>query len=253
MNKRKTLIFLFVFIVIVSLYYFGIRPIFSKTDGSFRFEDDFNELNGKFWYVGSMQDNKEIKASADIQDGILTLKKDINEEDVYFLSKPIPIGKKQILTIKRTLRVNPKNKYFSGGLAVFQTSQKQRIVDIEEKHPFGSALFTVEYVYNLSGKGKRPGKKATRILFSKWDKDDEYLLIKPTYNKFYEEEIVYNNYTGLFQYKVNGETYEKKIPTVKDENIRLWMHAYGNYYKQSIEVDKISIKVENVEESDMEK
>ncbi len=252
-KKRRFLIFLFVFVALVSLYYFGVKPLLLDDDGNFHYKDDFDKLDVKFWYVGSMQDHEEIQSSADIKNGVLTLKKDVNEEDVYFLSKPIPINKKQILTIKRKVKIDPKNKYFCGGIAVFQTSSKSRIIDTDDKHPFGSALFTVEYVHNMTGKGERPGKHAVRILFSKWEENSDYLLIPPIYNQYYDEEIVYNNYTGLLQYKINGEVYEKTIDTVEDENIRIWMHAYGNSYKQSVEVDSISIDIENVEDSDMGK
>ncbi len=253
MKKNRMFLSVLVFVLFVSVYFFFLKPMFVTEDEVVNKVDDFTLMDNEFWYVGSMSDHRELKGQADIEKGVLILKKIATGEDLYLLSKPIPLGKKQILTVKRRIKVNPGKEYFSGGLVFFQTSAKTRLINPAEKHPMGSAFSIIEYVYDPAGSGIRPGTKNIRILSPDWQETKSYELVDPVFNKWFDEEIVYNSYTGQLDYTVNGETYSVFVPIITDDSIRIWMHAYGNSKNQQIEVDNFEIKLENLEESDMRK
>ncbi len=251
MSKRKYFIILFVFAAFVTAYYLGVKPMFSKTGENFYYKDDFPSLNTDFWYVGEMQTNKNVEGSINISEGILSLEKNHMGEDVYLLSKPIKMGKKQILTIKREITIHPSKAYFSGGLVVFQTSSKKLAINSASDLPFGSSLFMLEYIKDPSGKSKRPGKNNIRILPNNWEKDKLHLLMKPIFDKKYKEEFTYNAYTGEVRYKMGEKEHSIKTQPLEKQYIRIWMHAYGKSAKQRIEMDNIQIRIQNLEDADI--
>lgn len=230
------------FIIMVALYHFVLAPLMEKQQ-VFYYEDDFNTANKEFWYAASMKDNKELHPK-DFIGTHLNLRK-YEAGDIYFLSKPIALGKNQIFRLKRRLRVNPGQEYFAGGLALFQTSTKYRVIDRAEKHPFGSALALVEYVSNPKGLGERPGNHNIRILGPDYQREDNYLLLDPMFNKWFEEELIYSAKDGSLSYSVNGEVETMKVVPLSDKYVRVWMHAFGNSKLQDIEVESIEIEVKN--------
>lgn len=243
MRRLRTLFIFVVFALVVSAYYFIVSPLITKQK-VFYYEDEFNHGNKEFWYAASIEDHKELNPK-DFIATHLSLRKYDPVGDVYFLSKPIALGKNQIFRVKRRLRVNPAQDYFSGGLALFQTSSKYRVVDAEEKHPFGSALALVEYVYNPKAIGERPGRNNIRILAPDYQKEDNYLLLDPMFNKWFEEELIYNAADGRLTYSVNGEVENITVVPLSDKYVRVWMHAYGISKLQEIEVERVEIEVKN--------
>lgn len=251
MSNKKSVLLLLVFAVFVGGYYFLIKPLMGDKDGGFSKTDDFSLIDNEFWYAGSFEDNRELRSITN-EGGIVTLKKTDAGEDVYLLSKPIHVGKKQIVSIKRRLRIKPGKDYFSGGIVLFQTQSKRRLINTEDKLPYGSALFLVEYVYNPNGYGKRPGTKNIRLLAPDYNENQNYELLDGIFNKWYEEEISYNSYTGELTYTENTHSASIKVPPITDDHIRIWMHAYGNDKTQQIEVDSIDIEVKNIEDSELD-
>lgn len=228
----------------VSVYYFVLAPMLESNRQVFYYKDDFSHGNKEFWYVAGMKDHKELNPK-DFIGSHLNLRKYDESGDVYFLSKPIALGKNQVLKVKRRLRINPAEDYFSGGLAIFQTSSKYRVIDAAEKHPFGSAIALVEYVSNPQGRGERPGKHNIRILAPDYQKSDNYLLFDPMFNKWFEEELTYHAKDGLLTYSVNGELESMNVVALSDRYVRIWMHAFGNSKRQEIEVEALEIEVRN--------
>ncbi len=251
MQKRRLYIFIFVFVVAISLYYVGVKPMFKKDSENFFYKDDFANLNTEFWYSGSMQTNLNTSNQVDIKDGILCLKKDLQGEDMYLLSKPIHLGKKQVLSIKRNVRFNPAKSYFSAGLVVFQTNSKNLEINPQEKLPFGTSLFMIEYAKDPTGKSTRPGKNNIRILPSNWQETDTYSLITPIFNTWFKEEVLYDAYTGRIDYKLGDKTYTVNGVPLERNNIRIWLHGYGLSAKQKTEIDDITIRVYNLEDKDV--
>lgn len=243
MKKSRTLLIFSVFIVAVALYYFVVSPLLVKHQ-VFYYEDDFDRPNKEFWYAAGMKDHKE-RTPDDFIGSHLSLRKYDTEGDIYFLSKPIALSKNQIFRVRRKVRVSPAEDYFSGGLALFQTSSKYRVVDAEEKYPFGSALALVEYVYNPKSLGDRPGRNNIRVLAPDYQKSDNYLLLDPVFNKWFEEELIYNAKDGELTYSINGEVESLKVVPLSDRYVRVWMHAYGNSKLQEVEVERIEIEVKN--------
>lgn len=244
MNKLKSLLIFLSFALVVGVYYFVVSPMLASGHRTFYFADDFSTIKKDFWYAASMEDNKELR----IQDFIKTkliLRKYDNHGDVYFLTKPIPMTKKQVLSIKRKVRIQPGEEYFSGGLALFQTSSKYRVIDPANKYPFGSAISLVEYVSNSEGGNERPGNHNIRILAPDYKQTGNYLLLDPVFNKWFEEEIVYSAEDGKLKYIIDGEEENFMTAPLSDSFIRLWMHAYGNSKVQEIEVENIEIEVRN--------
>lgn len=254
MDKKRFYGSILVFMCFLLVYFFVVKPMFETGDTSMNKIDDFDVIDNEFWYVGSMTDNRELHGFAEFYKGILTLRKTSSGEDLYLLSKPIPVDKKQILTVKRRLKIKPGAEYFSGGLVLFQTNSKTRILDQSQKNPFGSAIGIIEYVYDPSNKSTRPGNKNIRILSPDWKKSGFYELIEPVYNKWFEETLTYNCYTGEMEYFIdNKEVHKIQSPVILDSSIRIWMHAYGNSKTQQIEVDKVEISLENIEEKALKK
>lgn len=252
MNKRRYLISIFVFAALVSLYYYGVRPMLGEGGETLFFKDDFTSMNTDFWFVGSMQTNEELKGAAKIDEGTLTLQKTAKGEDLYFLSKPLKMGKKQVLILRRKLDIHPGKEYFSGGFVVFQTNSKANLVSSDEKFPYGSALIMLEYVKDPTGKTDRPGKNNIRLLSPGWKEKDNALLIKPIYEKEFEEEIVYNAYTGVIEYKAGGKKYRVEASPLREPYIKIWMHAFGHSAKQRINVHDFELEIKNLEDLDLE-
>ncbi len=253
MQKRRLYIFVFVFIVVVSLYYLGVKPMFKEKSANFFYKEDFTSLDPEFWYAGSMQTNLDTSNQVDIKDGILRLEKNSVGEDIYLISKPIHLGKKQVLSIKRNLRLNPAQSYFSAGLVVFQTNDKKLAIDPQEKLPFGTSLFMVEYVKDPTGKSTRPGDNNIRILPTNWQETNTYSLITPIFNTWFKEELTYDAYTGKLDYQLGDKTYSLKTTPLQRNNIRIWMHGYGLSAKQKTEIDDITIRVYDLEDKDVGK
>ncbi len=251
MQRRRLYIFVFVFVVVVSLYYIGIKPMFKEESQNFFYKDDFAGLNKEFWYAGSMQTNLDTSNQIDIKDGILHLEKNLNGEDIYLLSQPIHLGKKQVLSIKRNLRLDPAKSYFSAGLVVFQTNAKKLDINPAEKLPFGTSLFMLEYVKDPTGKSTRPGNNNIRVLPANWQETDTYSLINPIFDTWFKEEVIYDAYTGRIDYKIGDKTYTINGVPLERNNIRIWMHGYGLSAKQRTELDDITIRVYDLEDKDV--
>ncbi|MDO4772702.1 MAG: hypothetical protein Q4A72_03980 [Bacillota bacterium] len=251
MSRRRLILFLLLFALLISLYYYAVKPLLHTGENAL-YQDDFSTLNSDFWYVGSMQTDAEIKSQAKLDGGALILEKTARGEDLYFLTRPLKMSKRQILTVRRKLNVHPGKDYFSGGLVLYQTDSVKRFINPSDEMPFGKPLLMVEYVKDPTGKSKRPGKNNIRILPPNWKEDESAVLMKSIFDRDFEEELTYHADTGLIEYRAGGAKETLQGEPLKNKNIRVWMHAYGNSAKQRIRVDEMEIEVRNIEDSNLE-
>ena len=74
-----------------------------NTIETYRFE--FDEIDKDFWLVSAWETYKRAYDLAEIDNGILTLSKDTTGVMPFMLSKPLELQSKDVLTIKRRVKI----------------------------------------------------------------------------------------------------------------------------------------------------
>lgn len=260
MRKQGLFFALIVFVTAVSLYFHFKENGASLSVDSRVYREDFekepllkNEEDKDFWFYADMENDEQISGKKPIKNGKFILKRIEGDKNPYLLSRPIKIKKKQIVKIKRRLKLTPSDKYYSAGLVLFQTPEKRLIVNNDAKLPYGAALVMVEYVSNVSDESKRPGKKGTRVLTPEWKNDRNFKVLETIFDEFFEEELSYNSSTGEIVYKNPKGEYSYKTSKLSTDMIRIWMHSYGNSSEQSVEIDWVELSVTSIEEKELSK
>jgi hypothetical protein len=83
-----------------------------------------------------------------------------------------------------------------------------------------------------------------RILPRSWEFEDNYELMEPIFDQWFEEELVYDTVAQTITYTVNGKSYQVISQEMLKERIRVYMHGYGYDTGHVVEIDWIEISVE---------
>jgi len=199
--------------------------------------DSFQKINREMWFVGEWETFFSAFHKVIIDDGVLEIP--VNEVDrgPFLISRPIEVGDKGVIKIKRKTLVHYGNNQFTGGFAVFETNSEDFIPskDQEGNHNFGNALVLVEYVHDEDS--NRPGRDTFRVLAPDWDDNKNYVLAEPIFNKWFIEELTIDKFTGRIVYEINGKEYSLKGRPITSDYIRIFMHSYGKNTGHFIKVD----------------
>ncbi len=246
MKKKHLSIFIaiLVFSAVMFVYHSYIRPRFFGPKDVVMVVDDFEKENTRDWYIASMQDDIPVGAEFKVQSGKVYLRKTKDEKDLYLLSRPLKLEKGKVLRVTRSIRLSKGAGYFSGGMAIFQTSSNQKMLNLKAENNKGSALLLVEYISDAPKESKRGSKDGIRLLAPSWEKNGGIKTLPlPAEKEYVEEEILYNSSTGETIYRCGEKKKAFQSVPLTDDYVRLWMHAYGEGTGQYIEVDKVLVEV----------
>ncbi|MGM0379128.1 MAG: hypothetical protein ACQEQE_05230 [Bacillota bacterium] len=240
----RKLIAVILFVALVAGYYFVIyNP--DDTKVVLNFKDDFNELNREFWYFGRWRSQKSSINSLEVDESVLNLKVDKVDEGPYLLSRPIKIEKDYKISFKRRVKISYANDKFTGGLVLYQTDSKsmQPMANKKWEDSFGQAAVLVEYVHNYNEDSIRPGRHIFRVLPPTWEVMNSARLIKPIFNEWFIEELIYDTRMNRIIYKINGVEYNTSGLELDKDYIRFFTHSYGWGTGHEMKIDWIKIKI----------
>lgn len=244
LGTAKGALILMIFVVLsymVYSYFWGRRQLSDETLDIVTISDDFNALDDELWYAGEWLTHNPATDRLMFSDGVVELPVTQNDKGPYLLSKPIAVKDYNIIKIKRKVKVHYGSDYFAAGLAVFQTSRSDLVPIAKDKLPFGSALVLVEYARDYGENTARPGLENIRLLAPDWQANDNYALIEPIFDSWFDEELIIDNNEGKIHYIVNGQTHTIKSYAIVEPYIRIWMHSFGAYTGHNVSIDKIEI------------
>jgi len=245
---KKIIVFIIFMGMLSTFYYIQFRDNVVKSDVVFSYRDDFDELDRDFWYLGEWQTMDSVYGEVDIKNGILTLEVTETDRGPFLLSKPFPISSGDVLTIKRRVKIHYSNNNFTGGFAITQTDEKDIkpiFNDYDWARSLGQAAMLVEYVHNYNEDLTRPGRDLFRVLPPTWDTDDNYAVVEPIFDDWFEEEIVYDTRSNKISYKINGKEFKVNGLEIDKANLRLFMHSYGWYTGHYVKIDWLEVKIED--------
>jgi len=238
-----------VVVLVFIAFCFGIYFVTDKKEEalpSFYYIDEFDSLDRDFWYVGEWKSLYSAYDKAKLNNGILKLEIDEVDKGPILLSKPIEIMNGNILTIKRRVKMIYANNHFTGGLALIETKDEGLIPSAlnNDNTNLGNGIVLIEYVNSFEDDSKRPGRNVFRILPRSWEFNDNYELVEPIFNEWFEEEIIYDTTEQTITYKLNGKEYLVKSQEMFEERLRIYMHGYGFETGHIVEIDWIEISVD---------
>ena len=202
----KKILFFFIFILgAYMLFFTNFKERFGETSKNDGFYDTFNTLERENWFVGEWSTHEAAFGSVFLEDGVAKLPITISDKGPYLLSKSFPVEGYEVVKIKRRVKLSPGEKYFSGGMALFETNSENMRPDVQAAMPFGNALFLIEYANGTYGASTRPGDSTFRILTPGWQTNGNFLLVDPQFDVWITEEITYNFLDGSVSYTLNGK------------------------------------------------
>lgn len=240
---RKLLSFVVFAAIVAGYYFFLYDPVDSKV--VLDYTDNFETLNREFWYLGEWQTKRSKLNEVDIQDNILSLRVREVDRGPFLLSRPIKVEEDYVIKFRRRLKITYANDRFTGGLTMFQTNSDFMAPDynMSWEDSFGDAAVLVEYVHDYNEESTRPGRHIFRVLPPTWEAMDSARLIKPIFNEWFEEELIYDTRMNRITYKINGKEYHTGGLKLDKDYIRFFTHAYGADIGHDMEIDWINIKV----------
>ncbi len=244
-NRRRLLIAFLVFSLLVFMYYEFIKPNTLSEKSVVSVHEDFENIDLNMWYVGDMKTDLQIKPKLSIKDGIVELGKTDQNEDLYLLTRPLDVKQNAVIKVTRRIMINPGDGYFSGGLAIFQTSFDKKMLNLSAENRKGSAVALVEYIKTSLGKMDNKTKNGIRLRTPLWEKDKREggsIIEKNIFGRFIDEELYYNIKTGQVKYQIDGSSRVCKSVPMTDKYVRIWMHAYGEGRNQYMKVDDVKIE-----------
>ncbi len=236
-----------IFILIVSGVYYFYHLKHNQHD-IISYRDEFHHLDRDFWYVGEWETMFKAYNKVSIKNDVLTATVNTTDRGPFLLSKPIPVKKGDVITVKRRVKLHYGNDKFSGGLAILETydsNLKPQMVDNGWGVSLGQALALVEYVHFYGEDLERPGNDNFRVLGPNWKKSHSYALMEPTYDEWFEETLIFDTASGEIRYIYNDETYKVESRKLTKPYIKIFMHAYGWNTGHCMKVDWVDIKIEN--------
>ncbi len=242
---RKIVVFIVFILFVFGVYY--LRDNVKDNVEDYQFRDEFNSIDRDFWYAGEWKTLFSAYDKVKIENGKAVLKIDEIDRGPFLLSQPIELNNGDILSIKRRVKMRYANENFTGGLALFETHERE-LIPSALNTPLtilGNGIVLIEYVYNYDEDSERPGSDVFRVLPRNWKSNGNYRLCDSTFNKWFEEELVYNTITEQIIYKVNGNEYIVNSQKMVDDQVRVLMHGYGFGLDHTLEVDWIEINIKH--------
>lgn len=209
---------------------------------------DFDELDRSFWLISPWEDFRRDYSLVTVSGGVLKMSADIQGEMPYMLSQPIRITDGDVITLKRRVKISHGDDWFAGGLAMYQTSENELIpsrTDGAWFTSFGDGVFLIEYSYDLVTTQDRPGRDIVRFLASDWSYNDNYHLITPIYDRWYDEQIVFDTRSHQMTYTIDGKSYKLNSYVLDRDHVRFLMHPFGSGLGNRIEMEYVEITIEN--------
>lgn len=241
-------LFIIVMFAVIAFLVFSIatHEKIDNTIETYRF--DFDEIDKDFWLVSEWETYKRSYDLAEIDNGVLILSKDTTGTMPFMLSKPLELQGKDVLTIKRRVKISRGNDTFSGGMTLYQTTNLDLIPEKSDGSWFtamGDGIVLVEYSYDLINESDRPGRDVFRFLASDWSYNDNFHLITPVYDTWIEETLIFDMRSNQMTYKIDDKEYKLYSYQLDKSAVRLLMHPYGTGTGNQIEIDYVEITIED--------
>ncbi len=246
MKKLKGLLVIVFFIVIVSGFYY-FKDLNSNHE-EFSYRDEFHHLDREFWYVGEWKTMFKAYKEVDIKNDVLNLAVTKTDRGPFLLSKSIPVKQGDVITVKRRVKYHYGNDKFCGGMSIVETNDsglKPMAVDSEWGKSLGQPLGLVEYVHFYSQDMERPGRDNFRILGPGWKQNDNYALLEPTFDEWFEEKLVIDTRNDEITYSYGDNEVKVKGKKLTKSYIKVFMHSYGWRIGHSMKLDWIDISVQS--------
>lgn len=245
---RKFIAFIILIVSVSSFYYLQFKNPLNQQQGEqlFFYEDSCDRLNEEFWFAGEWLTTFDGSKKVDIKNGLLTLAVDEIDRGPFLLSKGIPVKKGDIVTVKRRVKIHYGNEKFTGGFALVQSNEAEAdLVTGSEgwSRSLGEAIAVVEYVHNYDETSERPGRHIFRVMSPLWEVDNEYALLDPKFDEWFEEELVYDTRNMKVTYKLNGETVKINSLLLDKPYVKIFMHSYGQFTGHYTKMDNFSVEV----------
>jgi len=201
------------------------------------YHDDFNDLNKDFWNIVRVNHNWKSNVLDDnavtFENGIINLYNDRTDDGPVMYSKPLPINKGDIITVKRKAYVHTSNRHLNGTLNIVSTDSDT--LDVNNL----SGLCRISHV-NETYQGDWNG-----FYLDSRSNTDAY--ITPIWDDWFVEELKYNTQTGEATYTVNDITVSHTCKAVGSEkNILFQIHNFGWYTGHYIKMDYIDIQIDSI-------
>lgn len=241
-----------VLIIVVSMVLFIVFTVNKeKADDVltvYRFDFDTEEIDRDFWMVGAWETLERNYALARIRDGVLTLSADMAGTMPYMVTRPLAIREKDVITVKRKVRIVADGETFGGGFSMYQTNDLQMIPERTDGSwgtAFGDGVALIEYSKDLIHESERPGRDVFRFLAADWSYNDNYVLINPVYDEWVEEKFVFDTRSNQMTYTLGEKSYKLNSYRLDGDGVRFLMHPYGTGAGNRIEIDFIEVTIEN--------
>ncbi len=216
----------------------------------YRFDFD-EEIDRSFWLVSPWEQYKRDYGLVNIRDGILRLSGDITGQMPYMLSMPIEVEEGDVIVFKRRVRLKHGVESFAGGISMYQTDATELIpekTDGSWTTGFGDGVYLVEYSYDLTNKQERPGRDIFRFLAADWSYNDNFVLISPVYDTWFDEEVTFDTRSSQMFYSIDGKAYKLNSYELDKDSVRFMMHPFGLGSGHLVEVDWVEIRIEHKRE-----
>jgi serine/threonine-protein kinase len=208
-----------------------IRPAQKET--SVLFADDFNgsDIDHTKWEHGGNVVTEE--------NGELRLMRTVTDSGGWARTRPISVNPKLPLVIHRRAKLHPANQYFNATMSI-------NVVGYPERH------FGVSYAnYHYTGAGE-----STTVGFSIFRRDiaaHRYFdrvenaspLIRPLWDQWFDEQLVYDPLTGKVQYSIDGTlrlTYNVDPLPPNASSVTLTFNTWGWYTGHFHYVDTLAVR-----------
>mgnify|MGYP001488372078 CR=1 FL=1 len=238
---KKILIFFIFVIGAYFLFYSSFKGRFDKQADNQSFYESFNTIERENWFVGEWGTHNSAYSAVFIEDGVAKLPVTVADKGPYLVTKAFPVKGFEVLKIKRRAKISPGEKYFAGGMAIFETNNERLRPDAQAAMPFGNALLLVEYANGTYQNAMRPGESTFRLLTPGWQDNGNYLLIEPEFDTWITEEITMNLVTGDVIYSLNGREYTITTSPMTGEYIKIWMHSFGHFTGHEVAIDSVEV------------
>ena len=240
--------FVIVLFAITVFLFYSIFAHEQKPNDIETYRFDFDELDKEFWLVSEWETYKRFYELVDLQNGILTLSSDASGKIPFMMSKPIELQSKDVLTIKRKVKITHGEDFFAGGLALYQTLDLELVPEASDgawSSAMGDGIVLIEYSYDLNYESDRPGRDIFRFLASDWEYNENYQLITPIYDEWVEETLILDMRSNQMIYKLGDKEYKLYTYRLDKSAVRIMMHPYGKGLGNKIEIDYMEVTVED--------
>lgn len=240
--------FVIILFAVAAYLMFSIATHESKPAETITYRFDFNEMDKDFWLVSEWESYVRSYDLAKLENGILTLSADHTGIMPFMLSRPLELQSKDVLSVKRRVKITRGNDTFSGGMAFYQTMDLDLMPVISDGSWFtamGDGIVLVEYSHDLINTSNRPGRDVIRFLAADWEYNDNFTLIPPIYDEWIEETLIFDMRSNLMTYRLNDSEYKLYSYMLDKSAIRILMHPFGTGLGNSVEIDYIEVTIED--------